>query len=125
MAKKATTRKATAKKATVDEYIAKLGDGWQADVCRNLRKLIHREVPGVDEQVKWGSPHYTVGKEYVCLFFAAKKWVNFTLFNRDRFEAPDGLFEVTDYPDRGTLKIKEGATPDYELLARLVRESAN
>lgn len=75
--------------------------------------------------MKWGTPHYTVDGEYVCLYFAAKKWVNFTIFNRDRLEAPEGLFEVTDYPDRGTLKIKEGTEPDIELLARLVRQSAS
>lgn len=113
-----------APKPTVDDYIAKLGEGWQADVCRRLREVILKAVPDVEEQIKFGTPHYTRKGEYVCLYFAAKKWVNITIFNRDRLDAPANLFEVTEYPDRGTLKIKEGAELDLTLLERLVKQSA-
>lgn len=113
-----------AQKLTVDDYIAKLDQGWQADLCRRLREIILESAPDVEEQIKWGTPHYTINGQYVCLFFGAKKWVNFTIFNRDRIEAPANLFEVTEYPTRGTLKIKEGTEPDFALLARLIKQSA-
>lgn len=113
-----------APKPTVDDYIAKLGQGWQADLCRRLREVILASVPDVEEQIKWGAPHYMRGGQYVCLFIAAKKWVNFTIFNLDRIAAPANLFEVSDDQNRGILKIKDGAEPDFALLAQLVKQSA-
>jgi hypothetical protein len=37
----------------------------------------------------------------------AKAWVSFTLFNVASLEAPDGLFETSDNPDRRTIKFRE------------------
>jgi uncharacterized protein YdeI (YjbR/CyaY-like superfamily) len=44
----------------VDAYIAKAAPFAQL-ILTHLRGVIHAAVPGLDETIKWGMPHFTLG----------------------------------------------------------------
>jgi len=110
--------------AEVTQYIDKIEQNWQADTCRRLRETILQSVPGVEESLQYGKPHYKQGGKFISTYNTAKAWVSFTLFNAGALDAPDGLFEPGDNPDRRTIKILEGRNTDYIFLAKLLQQAA-
>jgi hypothetical protein len=108
----------------VTQYIGKIDQKWQKDTCKHLSETILQSVPEVDELLQYGKPHYKKNGKYVCTYNTAKAWVSFTLFNAASLEAPDGLFEPGDNPDRKTIKILEGQHIDYNLLSKLLQQAS-
>ena len=51
----------------IDEYINKQNSP-QREICIHLRKLIHKTVAGVSEEMKWGVPVFAGGKFYIGSF---------------------------------------------------------
>ena len=41
----------------IDAYIARAAP-FARPVLRHIRALVHRAVPGVEESIKWGMPHF-------------------------------------------------------------------
>lgn len=107
----------------VTEYIGNIDHGWQVDICNRVREVIHQSIPDVEEQVKYRQAFYTKNGKQICVFFPAKAWVNVTIFNAGTLEAPAGLFEPGDNPDRKAIKIRDGRDFDYELLAQLFQDA--
>jgi hypothetical protein len=107
----------------VTEYIDKIAQPWQAEVCAQLREVVRQVVPDVEERIQYGKPHFLKNKKYACVLGTAKGWVSFTIFNASALEAPDGLFEPGD-SDRKTIKIREGQSVDYRLIGTLVQQAA-
>ena len=60
---------------TVDQYVSGL-KGWQADVGRQLRKIILGAAPELRESIKWAEPVYESNGP-VCHFKAHKNHVTF------------------------------------------------
>jgi len=56
----------------VDAYIMKQKSP-QKEVCQQLRELVHRTLPEVGEEMKWGVPTFGGGKFYIV---ALKTHVN-------------------------------------------------
>ncbi|MDB4902565.1 MAG: hypothetical protein JWQ63_1846 [Mucilaginibacter sp.] len=108
----------------VTQYIENIEQKWQADTCKHLRETVLQSVPGIEEALQYGKPHYKKNGKYVCTYNTAKAWVSFTLFNAASLEAPEGLFEPGDNPDRKTIKIREGQNTDYNLLAKLLQQAS-
>ncbi len=48
----------------VDEYIGKQKLP-QKEICQELRRIIFRIFPHIDEELKWGVPTYAKGKYYI------------------------------------------------------------
>lgn len=67
--------------------------------------------------------------EIFCLYRSSLCFLNlvlsFILFNAASLEAPEGLFEPGDNPDRRTIKIREGQNTDYNLLAKLLQQASD
>jgi hypothetical protein len=109
----------------VTDFINKLTQNWQIEVCTQIRQLIHQSIPEVEERIQYGKPHFLKDGKYAAVLGPAKGWVSFTIFNAQALQPPDGLFESSDSGDRKTIKIREGQAVDYELLASLMRQAAN
>ncbi len=109
----------------VIQYIDKIDQKWQTDTCKHLSETILQSVPGVEELLQYGKPHYKKDGKFVCTYNTANGWVSFTLFNAKSLEVPEGLFEPGDNPDRRTIKIREGQNTDYNLLAKLLQQASN
>lgn len=108
----------------VTEYIEKISQEWQAEICKQLRQIVQQSVPEVEERLQYGKPHFLKQGKYAAVLGTAKDWVSFTLFNGMALEAPEGVFEPGS-PDRKTVKIRKGQAVDYALLARLLQQAAN
>lgn len=109
----------------VTEYMQKINQQWQAEICTRIRQVIHQSIPAVEERIQYGKPHFLKNGKYACVLGTAKGWVNLTIFNAKTLEAPEGFFEPGGSPDRKTIKIREGQDVDYDLLAGLIQQAAS
>ncbi len=120
-------RKGNRLNEAVTEYIAnvgkKPGQEWETPVCEELRALTLAALPGVEERMQYGKPHYLVNKQYAAVIGTAKQHVSFTIFNAAELDAPAGLFEDGP-PERRTVKIKNSQNVDYTQLAALLEQAA-
>jgi hypothetical protein len=108
----------------VGDYISNVRVPWQAEVCRSLHGMIHDAIPGVEERLQYGKPHYRKNGKFACVLGTAKGWVTLTIFNAAGLDAPEGLFEPGP-ADRKTVKIRQGQAVDYGQLAGLVQQAAS
>lgn len=109
----------------VTAYIHNIHEDWQIDVCQQIRTIIHQSVPELKEQIKMTTPNYSKNGKAVCTFFAAKKWVTWTIFYAGSLDIPESLRNESDYPDRLQLKIKKGQTLDEHVLTRFLQQAAS
>jgi hypothetical protein len=108
----------------VTEYINKIAQEWQKEVCTELRQIVLNAIPDVEEKIQYGKPHYRKNGKYACVMGTAKGWVSFTIFNAEALQPPEGMFESSENGDRKTIKIQQGQTVDNELLTRLITQAA-
>lgn len=74
----------------VDEFIAAL-PGWQQDICREVRELVHATDPAVAETIKRTTQPYFVLDGNVCALLAAKDHVNVFLYDGGIVPDPEGI----------------------------------
>src|SRR3954447_18337980 len=74
----------------VDEYIDAL-PGWQQDVCRRVRDLVHAADPAVQETIKRRVQPYFVLNGNICALLAAKDHVNVFLYDGGIVADPEGI----------------------------------
>lgn len=107
----------------VIEFIEKVKEPWQAGFCNELREVVHRAIPGVQERIQYGKPHFLKNKKYAAVISTSKDAVSFTIFNAAGLELPEGMFEGP--PERKTIKFKSGAHIDGEMLTKLVEQASS
>ncbi|MCK5018836.1 MAG: DUF1801 domain-containing protein [Candidatus Peribacteraceae bacterium] len=73
----------------VDEYVEKQ-ETPQKEMCKELRNIIIKTFPKIEEEMKWGVPTYGNGKYY---FVALKKHVNLGFAVKDMTKKEMDLFE--------------------------------
>jgi hypothetical protein len=94
----------------VDEYIAAL-PGWQQDVCRRVRDLVHEADPEVEETIKRRVQPYFVLQGNVCALLATKDHVNVFLYDGAIVPDPEGIITGGhDNKTARTVAIYEGET---------------
>jgi hypothetical protein len=112
----------------VTDYIQKLSEkpnqAWQIEVCNQIRQIVHQAIPDIEERIQYGKPHFLKQGKYAGVLGTAKAWVTFTIFNAQTLEAPEGFFEADGSPERKTIKVRDGQTVDYNLLAALIKQAA-
>jgi hypothetical protein len=74
----------------VDAYIGAL-PGWQQQICRELRDLIHAADPEIAETIKRTRLPYFVLDGNVCALLAARDHVNLFLYDGAIVPDPDGI----------------------------------
>lgn len=92
---------------------------WQIDVCNSLRETVHQAIPGVEERLQYGKPHFLNDGSYAAVIHASKDKVSFMIFNATDIEAP-GVLRSMGKGERKTADITEGQTVDYQQLATLL-----
>ncbi|WP_280424008.1 DUF1801 domain-containing protein [Nocardia carnea] len=110
--------------AEVTQYIDKL-PSWQIEVCRQLRAMVHRTIPGVEEQIQYGKPHFLKNGQHAALLHAAKSKVSFMVFNASEIEASKGVFRSMGNGERKTADIAESGDVDYDLLADFLAKTSS
>src|SRR3954449_11725640 len=105
----------------VDEYIDAL-PGWQQDVCRRVRDLVHAADPAVEETIKRRVQPYFVLQGNVCALLAAKDHVNVFLYDGAIVPDPDGI--VTGGHGNSTARtvaVRRGEPGPAAALAEMLR----
>lgn len=110
--------------AAVTDYIEttgqKSGQEWQEPVCEALRAMTLSALPGAEERLQYGKPHYLVNGKYAAVISTSKQNVSYTIFNAAELDPPAGLFEDGP-PERRTIKIRKDEDIDYAGLSRLLQ----
>jgi hypothetical protein len=84
----------------VDAYIDNL-PGWQADLCRELRTVVHAADPDVDETIKRSVRPYFVLQGNVCALLANKDHINLFIYDP---HAPDPDKIINQGQDNATAR---------------------
>lgn len=98
---------------------------WQVDVANELRDLIFREIPDVEERMQYGKPHYLKDGEFIAVIHVSKEKVSFMIFNAGDLPEIEGFFKSMSDPQRKVVTILENEEVDYERIAELVRKAAS
>ncbi|MEU8895733.1 DUF1801 domain-containing protein [Nocardia sp. NPDC048505] len=107
----------------VTRYINK-GLPWQVEVCERLRSMITATVPGAEEQLLYGKPHFSKNGQHAAVINVAKSKVSFMVFNAAGIAPVPGVLRSMGNGERKTADILEGQDTDYEQLARILAETS-
>lgn len=101
----------------VDEYISKMAD-FAKPILNQLREIIHATCPDVEEDVKWGTPHYSYKGDHLVMMGGFKQHCSFSLYKAElmkdkaiqdsvkagkKFGYMDKLKDVSELPDKKIL----------------------
>jgi hypothetical protein len=106
----------------VDEYIAAL-PGWQQEICRRVRELVHEADPQVEETIKRRVRPYFVLDGNICALLATKDHVNVFLYDGAIVPDPEGIITGGhDNKTARTVAIYEGETLNATALRRMFEQ---
>ena len=105
----------------VDAYIDAL-PGWQQDICRRVRSLVHAADPGVTETIKrTNRPYFTLDGN-VCALLAAKDHVNVFIYDPIAPD-PEGIInQGAGNTTARSIQIRQGEAVNERALVNLLRE---
>ncbi|MFT3909651.1 MAG: YdeI/OmpD-associated family protein [Ferruginibacter sp.] len=66
----------------VEAYISKSPD-FAKPILTYLRELIHATCPEVEEEIKWGIPHFDYKGDMMCILAAYKNHCSFSLYKAE------------------------------------------
>ena len=93
--------------SNVTEYLAK-AKPWQAERCAGLRETVHRTLPGVEEVLQYGKPHFNVDGKHAAVLHVAAAKVSFMVFDAGDVETVPGLLRSLGSGDRKVVDLREG-----------------
>lgn len=106
----------------VEDYISAL-PGWQSDLCRRLRDVIHAADPDIRETVKRKGQPYFVLEGNVCALLAAKDHVNLFTYDGAIVPDPDGIITGGhDNTSARTIAFREGDPIPVTALTTMLRQ---
>lgn len=98
-----------AKDARIDAYIAKAAP-FARPILAHLRVLVHDTIPGLDEDVKWGMPHFVYKGKNLAGIAAFKAHCAFVVHGEGRQGDAMGQYgkiaRLEDLPGDNVLKAK-------------------
>lgn len=106
---------------TVADYMVGLTSP-RREICEQIRELLTRFDPPLEELWRWGRPIYRLDGKYVCYFVANKADVNLGFEAGAQLADPKGLLMGTGKTMRH-LKLKALADLDLPYCQRLLEES--
>jgi len=105
----------------VDAYIDAL-PGWQQDICRQVRDLVHAADPQVTETIKRTDRPYFVLDGNICALVAARDHVNVFLYDGGIVPDPDGIITGGhDNKTARTVAIRQGGAINAPALTAMFR----
>jgi hypothetical protein len=105
----------------VDAYIDAL-PGWQQDICRQVRDLVHAADPQVTETIKRTDRPYFVLDGNICALVAARDHVNVFLYDGGIVPDPGGIITGGhDNKTARTVAIRQGGAINAPALTAMFR----
>jgi len=108
----------------VDAYIAKSED-FAKPILEYLREIIHETCPDAEEDVKWGTPHYSYKSDHLCMMGGFKNHCSFSLYKAEFMTDKEITESVKAGKKFGYMdKLKTVAElPSKEVLVSLLKEA--
>lgn len=112
------------KNEEVTQYLRKL-QPWQVEAGEKLRAVVLKTIPGAEERLQYGKPHYLKNGHYAAVIHAAKDKLSFMIFNATELPEIKGFFKsMSGGPDRKTATITEGQQVDYKQLGDWLKKAS-
>ncbi len=106
----------------VDAYIEAVPE-WQQAICQQVRDLVHRADPEVEETIKRTRQPYFTLKGNVCALLAAKAWVNVFLYDGAIVPDPQGIITGGhDNKTARTVAIRQGEKINAPALTAMFKQ---
>jgi hypothetical protein len=106
----------------VDEYIDAL-PGWQQEICRRVRELVHAADPEVEETIKRRVQPYFVLEGNICALLATKDHVNVFVYDGAIVPDPEGIITGGHANKTArTVAIYQGETMNEGALRRMFEQ---
>ena len=97
---------------------------WQAQICAALRATVLSTLPGVEEALQYGKPHFTVNGRHAAVLHVAAAKVSFMVFDAGKIEPVPGRLRSLGSGDRKAVDLREGESVDPTFIADLLRRTA-
>ena len=111
-----------AKDPRVDAYIEAL-PGWQQDICRQVRDLVHAADPEVTETIKRTRHPYFVLHGNICALLTARDHVNVFLYDGAIVPDPAGIITGGHGNETArTVAIRQGEAINAPALTAMLRQ---
>jgi len=106
----------------VDAYIDAL-PGWQQEICREVRELVHSADPEVTETIKRTRQPYFVLDGNICALLAARDHVNVFMYDGGIVPDPEGIITAGhDNKTARTVGIRAGEQINAPALVAMFRQ---
>jgi hypothetical protein len=110
------------KDARVDAYLDGLPT-WQQEICSQVRDLVHRADPGVEETIKRRVQPYFVLDGNICALLATKDHVNVFLYDGAIVPDPEGIITAGhDNKTARTVAFHRGERINERALEAMLRQ---
>ncbi|MFJ7975795.1 DUF1801 domain-containing protein [Peribacillus sp. NPDC096379] len=106
----------------VSSFIENLNQQWKIEICNQLRELVHKSIPDVEERIQYKKPHFLKNGKFAAVISPSKDAMAFMIMNTTELEVPK---DFEGPAEQKWLKIHEGASPDYDLLSRLLVQASS
>lgn len=108
----------------VDEYISKMAD-FAKPILNHLREIIHETCPDVEENIKWGTPHYSYKGDHLVMMAGFKQHCSFSLYKAELMKDKDIQESVKAGKKFGYMdKLKDlTELPNKKILVAYIKEA--
>lgn len=108
----------------VDEYIFKMAD-FAKPILTHLRQIIFETCPDVEEDIKWGIPHYAYKGDHLVMMAGFKQHCSFSLYKAELMKDKMIQESVKAGKKFGYMdKVKDlSELPDKKILAAYIKEA--
>lgn len=108
----------------VDEYIFKMAD-FAKPILTHLRQIIFETCPDVEEDIKWGIPHYTYKGDHLVMMAGFKQHCSFSLYKAELMKDKMIQESVKAGKKFGYMdKVKDlSELPNKKVLAAYIKEA--
>lgn len=108
----------------VDDYIAKTSEFAQP-ILNHLREIIHNTCPDVEEDIKWGTPHYSYKGDHLVMMGGFKQHCSFSLYKAELMKDKDIQASVKAGKKFGYMdKVKNlSELPEKKVLVAYIKEA--
>src|SRR5438309_10017012 len=110
--------------ANTDEYLQNVQD-WQRANLTVFRDLIHKVIPDVTEEIKWGVPVFLINNKMILSMASFKAHTKFNfIHNGAQLKDPAGLFNNgLESKKSRSIDITEGQDIDAPALEALIAQA--
>jgi hypothetical protein len=105
----------------VTAYIENLPK-WQGGISSTLRDMIHETIQEAEERIQYKKPHFLKNGHYAAVISPSKDAIAFMIMNANGIDFPKGFEGPTE---RKWIKLREGDTPDLDLLSGLLKQASS